>query len=151
MSEPSWIFAQNSTCPSPCPHAQIGLLNDDVPTLSCRACGKRWTFVPAGESPRYYAEDDPSCPGMLDSWGWAKSMHVTIMGAAVGARASKPSAARRWSSSNGGNAWFWSDDRADFGFVFKKDDGRYGASTCRGSATFEDLTAAKNFVEEHSS
>jgi diadenosine tetraphosphate (Ap4A) HIT family hydrolase len=55
---------------------------------------------------------------------------------------------RRWR--NSGVAWLWSDDREDFGTVFSKD-GRYVGTTVRGSATFESLDDAKDFVEEHSS
>jgi hypothetical protein len=75
---PWWLFAQNSTSYSACQHEQILLANDEVPTLCCRSCGKRWTFVPAGELPRYCSEDDPKCPGMLDNRGWSKSTRVTM-------------------------------------------------------------------------
>ena len=55
---------------------------------------------------------------------------------------------RHWRDS--GVAWFWSDDREDFGSVILEA-GRYVATTVRGTATFESLVDAKNFVEEHSS
>lgn len=74
-----WLFTQNSTERSVCQHVQILLANDEVPTLCCRSCGKRWTFVPAGELPRYCAEDDSKYPGMLDNRGWSKSTRVTMV------------------------------------------------------------------------
>lgn len=77
MNSP-WLFTQNSTPRSVCQHEQITLANDDGPTLCCRSCGKRWTFVPAGETPRYIADDDPTFPGMLDNRGWSRSARVTI-------------------------------------------------------------------------
>lgn len=64
-----------------------------------------------------------------------------------GHRTPKP-AVRSWRSS--GVAWFWGDDREDFGSVIV-DAGRYVATTVRGSARFGTLTDAKDFVEEHSS
>jgi len=64
-----------------------------------------------------------------------------------GPRAPNP-AVRRWRCS--GYAWFWSDDRSDFGSVILQA-GRYVATTVRGSAEFEVLGDAKDFVEEHSS
>lgn len=145
----SWLFVQNSTSRSACPHAQITLANDEEPTLCCRSCGKRWTFVPAGETPRYCAENDPSYPGMLDNRGWSRSARVAITEDVIveSPRGSTP-VARRWRDS--GVAWFWTDDRSDFGSVFLET-GRYVATTIRGSASFEDLVDAKTFVEEHSS
>lgn len=56
--------------------------------------------------------------------------------------------ARHWR--NSGVAWFWSGDREDFGSVIL-DAGQYVATTVRGTATFESLVDAKDFVEEHSS
>ena len=76
---PSWLFTQNSTPPSACPHEQILLGNDRTPALHCRSCGKQWTFVPAGVTPRYCADDDPTYPGMLDNRGWSKSTRVTML------------------------------------------------------------------------
>jgi hypothetical protein len=76
---PPWLFAQNSTPRSACPHEQITLANDRGPTLSCRSCGKRWTFVPAGETPRYCPEDDPTYPGMLDNRGWSNALRVALI------------------------------------------------------------------------
>lgn len=78
MSTP-WLFTQNSTPRSACPHEQIMLANDEGPILSCRSCGKRWTFVPAGEIPRYCADDDPTYPGMLDNHDWSKSTRVAMV------------------------------------------------------------------------
>ncbi len=75
----SWLFTQNSTPPSACPHERILLANDMEPTLCCDRCGKRWSFVPAGETPRYYPDDDPTYPGMLDDRGWSKSTRVTML------------------------------------------------------------------------
>ena len=77
MSTP-WLFTQNSTPRSACPHEQITLANDEEPTLCCRSCSKRWTFVPAGETPRYCPDDDPTYPGMLDNRGWSKSTRVAM-------------------------------------------------------------------------
>jgi hypothetical protein len=57
-------------------------------------------------------------------------------------------ATRHWRDS--GVAWFWSDDRADFGSVILEAR-RYIATTARGSVSFEVLGDAKDFVEEHSS
>jgi hypothetical protein len=76
---PSWLFTQNSTQSSACPHTQIALGNDETPTLHCRSCGKRWTFVPAGATPRYCADDDLTYPGMLDNRGWSKSARVAML------------------------------------------------------------------------
>jgi hypothetical protein len=74
-----WLFAQNSTGSGGCRHAQILLGNDEVPTLCCRSCGKRWTFVPAGKRPLYCSEDDPKYPGMLDNQGWSESTRVRMV------------------------------------------------------------------------
>ena len=74
----SWLFAQNSTSLSACQHAQITLANDEVPALCCPSCGKRWSFVPAGATPRYCADDDPMYPGMLDNRGWSKTVRAAI-------------------------------------------------------------------------
>jgi hypothetical protein len=74
----AWLFAQNSIAPSTCGHSQIALSNDEVPTLSCQSCGKRWTFVPEGEMPRYCEVDDPKFPGMLDNRGWPNDARVEI-------------------------------------------------------------------------
>jgi hypothetical protein len=79
MSAP-WLFTQNSTPRSACPHEQITLANDEEPALCCRSCGKRWTFVPAGQIPRYCADDDPTYPGMLDNRGWSKTSRVVMAG-----------------------------------------------------------------------
>ena len=57
-------------------------------------------------------------------------------------------AVRHWR--NSGVAWFWNDEREDFGSVFLQA-GQYVAITVRGSARFECLADAKRFVEEHSS
>ena len=57
-------------------------------------------------------------------------------------------AVRHWR--NSGVAWFWSGDREDFGSVILEA-GQYVATTVRGTATFESLVDAKDFVEEHSS
>jgi hypothetical protein len=76
---PCWLFTQNSTLYSACQHEQILLANDEVPTLCCRSCGKRWTFVPVGELPRYCSKDDPKYPGMLDNRGWSKSTRVSMV------------------------------------------------------------------------
>lgn len=56
--------------------------------------------------------------------------------------------ARSWRTS--GVAWFWSTDREDFGNVVFEN-GQYVATTVRGSARFESLDDAKDFVEERSS
>ena len=79
QTKDKWLFTQNSTSCSACPHEQILLVNDEEPTLCCRSCGKRWTFVPAGELPRYCSEEDPKYPGMLDNRGWSKSTRVTMV------------------------------------------------------------------------
>lgn len=85
--EMTWLFTQNSTCPSSsCQHAQVALENDETPALRCLSCGKAWTFVPTGETPRYCPDDDPRYPGMLDNRGWSRSSRVAI----VGARAPMP-------------------------------------------------------------
>ena len=55
---------------------------------------------------------------------------------------------RSWRTS--GAVWSWGDGRDDYGSVFGSA-GRYVASTARGSATFEALADAKDFVEEHAS
>lgn len=55
---------------------------------------------------------------------------------------------RRWRCT--GYAWFWGDDRYDFGSVLPRA-GLYVATTARGSAEFQVLGDAKDFVEEHSS
>jgi len=49
-----------------------------------------------------------------------------------------------------GDSWRWGDDRDDFGHVVVGA-GCYIATTVRGSAEFEVLRDAKDFVEEHSS
>jgi DNA-binding transcriptional regulator YiaG len=78
---PWWLFTQNSTSRfrSACQHEQILLANEEEPTLCCRSCCKRWTFVPAGKLPRYCSEDDPKYPGMLDNRGWSKSTRVAMV------------------------------------------------------------------------
>ncbi len=63
-------------------------------------------------------------------------------------RGAAKSDVRRWR--NSGVAWFWGDAREDFGSVIREAD-RYIAMTVRGSASFEILGDAKDFVEEHSS
>jgi len=55
---------------------------------------------------------------------------------------------RCWRSN--GYAWFWGDEREDYGNVTRKDH-RFIATTVRGTASFEVLGDAKDFVEEHSS
>lgn len=75
----AWLFAQNSASYySACTHAQITLANDEEPSLGCRSCGKRWTFVPAGSTPRYCADDDPEYPSMLDNRGWPNTARVAM-------------------------------------------------------------------------
>jgi hypothetical protein len=56
--------------------------------------------------------------------------------------------ARSWRCT--GFAWFWGNDRDDFGSVLSQA-GRFVATTARGSAEFDILGDAKTFVEEHSS
>ena len=78
------------------------------------------------------------------------TMHVIkVQGGSVDvpSKRSNP-AVRRWRDS--GVTWFWSSDREDFGSVILEK-GQYIAATARGSASFETLTDAKAFVEEHSS
>lgn len=75
---PWWLFTQNSTQRSACQHEQILLANDEAPTLCCRSCGKRWTFVPTGELPRYCSENDPKYPGVLDNRGWSNTTRVRM-------------------------------------------------------------------------
>ena len=80
---------------------------------------------------------------MLDNRGWSRTTRV-----AVTDPTHRNPAVRSWRDS--GVAWFWSSDREDFGCVFLEA-GRYIATTVRGTASFEVLDDAKDFVEEHSS
>lgn len=87
MSAWHWsLFAENSTSAAPgrvgfsCSHRQLALANDDEPTITCRACGKRWSFVPDGETPRYTNDDHPSYPNTLDNVGWRTGVRVVMRG-----------------------------------------------------------------------
>lgn len=76
------LFAINYITPGVggCQHRQLALANDDEPGITCRSCGRRWVFVPDGESPTYFGDDHPSYPNMLDNTRFRKGVRVVMRG-----------------------------------------------------------------------
>jgi len=108
---------------------------------NCAACHEHCNIECACGGEHHYC----GCECHLRQERWALEQARTSRAKSV---ARPTSTVRSWRTS--GTTWFWNDSREDFGCVFFEA-GKYVATTVRGTARFEALDDAKDFVEEHSS